>query len=104
MYQLLVRKLSPVQSSLILLAFDLIVAGVCAYFAMNNKPDPIEIEARLVRQQAILELKQSLAIMSLASEVTGAVLRRRSKSPAGPRPRSTARMIAELASRLLPRR
>jgi hypothetical protein len=102
-YELLVRVVTPVQDSLILLAVDLIIAGVLAYLALSNKPDAIEQEALQVRQQAVVEMRQSLTVMAMASEVTGAVLRR-PKAAADSRPRGNVRLLGEIAARVLSRR
>jgi hypothetical protein len=103
-YELLVREVTPVVDSLILLAFDLIVAGGLAYLALGNKPDAIEDEALQVRQQAVVEMRQSLTVMALAGEVTGLVLRRRPKADSNTRPRGNVRLLGEIAARVLSRR
>ncbi len=104
LYQLLVRVVTPVQDGLILLALDLIIAGILGYLAMSNKPDAIETEALMVRRQAVVEMKRSMTVMALASEVTGLVLRRRPKTDTNTRPRGTARLMGEIAARVLARR
>ncbi|MBV8912751.1 MAG: hypothetical protein JOZ05_06900 [Acetobacteraceae bacterium] len=103
-YNLLVRALSPTVSSLILLAFDLIVAGVLAFLAMRNTPDQVEREALAVRRQAIVEMKKSVTVMAVAGEVTGLLVRRRARSATTNPRRSRAWLIADIASRLLARR
>ncbi len=104
LYQLLVRIVTPVLAALILLAFDLIIACVLGYVAVGSKPDAIETEALMVRKQAVIEMKRSLTVMALASEVTGLVLRRRPKTVANTHPRGTARLMGEIAARVLARR
>ena len=103
-YHAMVPALSPLVASLILLGFDLIVVGVLGYMAVSNKPDAIEDEAKLIRQQAIVEMRKSMSAMALASEVTGMVLRRPQKTVTVVKPRGTVQLAGALASRLLARR
>ena len=102
-YNAMVPRLSPLTASLILLAFDLIVAGVFGYLALSNKPDAVEDEAKMIRQQAIIELRKSMTVVALAGEATGALLRR-PRSVTVVKPRGTVRVAGELAARLLARR
>lgn len=103
-YHLLVPAVSPTTASIILLAFDLVVAGVCGYLAMGNAPDAIEEEAKMIRQQAIIEMRKSMTVMSLAGEAAGSMLRRSPRSVTVVKPRGTVRLVGELASRLMARR
>jgi len=103
-YNLLRLGLSPVVSSLILLAIDVVAAGVLAYLAMRNTPDPIEAEASAVRRQAMLEMKKSVTVMALAGEVTKLAIRRRANAAAVNPNRSRAWLVADIVSRVLARR
>jgi len=103
-YHLLLKVVAPVISGVILLAFDLIVAGVLAFLAMRNTPDEVEREALAVRRQAVLEMKRSITVMALASEVTALVVRRRARSAITNPRRSRAWLIADIASRVMSRR
>ncbi len=102
-YNAMVPQLSPLIASLILLAFDLVVAAVLGYLALSNKPDAIEDEAKTIRQQAVVEMRRSVTTMSLVGEVAGMVVRR-PRSVTVVKPRGTVRMAGELAARLLARR
>ena len=102
-YHLMVPPLSPTAASLILLAFDAIVAGVLAYMALSNKPDAIEDEALMIRQQAVIEAKKSMTAMALAGEAAGLVLRR-PRTVTVVKPRGTVRLAGELAAKLMSRR
>ena len=95
-FQLLARVVAPWLASLIVLAVDLVVAGIFGYLAMSNTPDPIEVEAKQVRQQAIIEMRKSLTVMAMAAEVSGLVLRRNRTG--------TVRMLGGIAARVLARR
>ena len=96
--------LSPVVATLIVLGVDLVVAGIMAALALRSRPGTIEEEAGMVRTQAILELKQSLSVFGLASQVAGLVLRRRARVGAriGAR-RGAASIAMDLASRFIGR-
>ena len=58
-------SLSPLLDGIALLAADLVLTILFALLASRNTPDQIEIEAKLLREQALSEMKESLAIMAL---------------------------------------
>jgi hypothetical protein len=64
-YIALQPTLTPLLDGLALLGFDLVLAILFALLASRNTPDQIEIEAKLLREQALSEMKESLAIMAL---------------------------------------
>jgi len=101
LYQLVRGPLSPVQSSLVVLVFDAAVAGICGYLAMRNTPDSIEQEAKTIRQRALVEMRQSVGMMTLAAEVGGIVLRR--KAGIGTPRSGWGQVAGDVVSRLLRR-
>lgn len=103
-YNLLRLGLGPVVSSLIVLAVDLVIAGVLAFLAMRNTPDQIEAEALAVRRQAVIEMKRSVTMMSVAGEVGRLVVRRRVRSAVTNPSRSRGWLVADIVSRVLARR
>lgn len=102
-YNAMVPRLSPLVASLILLAVDVILAAVLGYLALSSKPDAVEEEAKMIRQQAVVELQKSMTVMALAGEATGLLLRR-PRTVTVVKPRGTVRLAGELASRLLARK
>ncbi len=102
-YNAMLGSVSPLTASLILFGVDLIVAAVLAYLALSSKPDAVEDEAKMIRQQAIIEMRRSVTTMSLVGEVAGMIVRR-PRSVTVVKPRGTARLAGELAARLLARR
>ena len=94
------RWLGPIPSVLIVLALDVIGAGVLGAMALSSKPDAVEQEAREVRAQALIELRRSMTTMALAAEVGGALLRRRART--GVR-NGVATGVAHFVSRLIGR-
>ena len=92
--------LSPLQASLGLLVLDLIVAIVLGVLAIRNTPDAIEAEAHQLRQQALIEMRQSLTVMGMAASVVGMAVRTGARS--GVR-RGAATALAEVASRFIGR-
>lgn len=102
-YNAMVPHVSPLVASLILLAFDVIVVAVLGYLALSNKPDAVEDQAKMIRQQAIVEMRKSATVMALAGEATSLMLRR-PRSVTVVKPRGTVRIAGELAARLLARR
>lgn len=101
-FQAMTPNVGPIAASAILLGVDLVIAGVLAYLALSNKPDAIEDEAKVIREQAIVEMRKAVGVMALAGEVTGMVLRRPQRTVV--KPRGTVRLAGELAARLMARR
>ena len=102
-YNAMVPAISPLIASLILLAVDLILAAILGYLALSNKPDSVEDEAKMIRQQAIVELRKSMTMVALAGEAASLMVRR-PRSVTVVKPRGTVRLAGELASRLMARR
>ncbi|MBC7802065.1 MAG: hypothetical protein H7Z10_15725, partial [Gemmatimonadaceae bacterium] len=103
-FQAMVPNVGPLAASAILLGVNLVIAGVLAYLAMSNKPDAIEDEAKMIREQAIVEMRKAVGFMALAGEVTGMVLRRPARGVTVVKPRGTVRLAGELAARMMARR
>ena len=74
-YMLLANLLPPVVSAAIVLAFDLVVAALFAVLALRGAPDRVETEAKAIRDQALSEMKESLAITALLSPLTRVAIR-----------------------------
>lgn len=102
-YHAMVPSLTPLTASLVLLAFDLVVAAVLGYLAMSNKPDAVEDEAKMIREQAVVEMRRSVTAMALAGEVAGMMVRR-PRNVTVVKPRGTVRLAGELAARVLARK
>ena len=101
-YNLMVPNVSPTVASLILLAFDLVVAGVCGLKALKSVPGAVETEALAIRKQAVHDMRGSITVMSLVGEAAGLAFRPR-RDVTVVRPRGTVRLAGEVASRLLRR-
>ena len=102
-YHAMVPNVTPLIASLILLGFDFIVAAVLGYLAMSNKPDAVEDEAKMIREQAVVEMRRSVTAMALAGEVAGMMIRR-PRNVTVVKPRGTMRLAGELAARVLARK
>jgi len=61
--------LGPLADSAVLLAIDLVIAIVCGVLAMRNTPDAVEVEAKLIRDQSLRGMKESLAVAALIGPV-----------------------------------
>lgn len=103
-YDLLLAIVRPWVAALIVLGVDLVVAAVLGAMAMRNAPDRIEQEALAVRRQSLIEMKRAVTFMAVASELTGLVIRNRSRRAVTNPGRSRAWMMADLASRFVRRR
>lgn len=105
-YNLLVPSLTPFQASLVLLAADSVLAGVFFLLARRDRPDALEREAKLIRQQALAEMKSALTITAVAGSAVAMVLGRGRRVdrgvPVGRR--GKVMLFGDLAYRLLARR
>jgi hypothetical protein len=59
--------LPPLWDAVAILAFDLAVALLFGLIAAKSTPGPIEAEAKVIRDQALSEMKESLAIAAILS-------------------------------------
>jgi hypothetical protein len=82
--------LTVIQSDLVVLAFDLVIAGALTFLAMKDNPDAIQVQALEIRQRAVAELTQ---IRTLASGAAGLLLPRQIRSVA----RSRSGLLGSLA-------
>ena len=68
-YTAMVPSLTPLQASLVLLAIDVVIAAVFGILAARGAPDAVEQEAKLVRDQAIAEMRESMVVATLVGPV-----------------------------------
>ena len=68
-YNAMVPSLTPLEASLVLLALDLAIAAGFGVLAARGGPDAVEQEAKLVRDQAIVEMRESMAVATLVGPV-----------------------------------
>ena len=61
-FMALAALLPPILDAAAVLAFDAVLLIVFVVFALRGAPDPIEVEARTIRDQALSEMRESLAI------------------------------------------
>lgn len=60
-----------VWASIIVLLFDVVIAGVLALLGRGKMADPVEVEARITRDRSISELKSALVMTAMVGTVTG---------------------------------
>ncbi len=60
-----------VWASVIVLAFDILVAVVLALLGRGKLADPIEVEARITRDRSLSELRSTLAMTAVTTAVAG---------------------------------
>ena len=100
LWNLLVGWVTPVQASLIVVAVDVVIAAVFGVLASRDTPDTVELEAKAIRHQALVEMRRSLTVMSMVAETAGAVMRNGIRAGGS---RSASMALAEVASRLIGR-
>ena len=98
LYETVAIWLTPIQSDLVLLVFDLVIAGTVAFFAVRNSPDAIEVQALEVRQRALAELQQ---VRTLASGAAGFLVPRQIRSAARSRVAVFGSLAGAAAKRLI---
>ena len=69
-FALLTLALAPVWATVVLLAVDLLLAILFGAMAARGAPDTLENEARAIRDQALIEMRESLAVGAILSPVT----------------------------------
>ena len=79
---LLSMVMAPIWAALIVFAFDVIMLAVFGAIAASSKPDRIEIEARELRDRALLEMREALAVDALLSPIGRVAVRTASRSAA----------------------
>ena len=68
-FQALSLVIAPIWAAVVVLAFDLIMLLIFGLVASSSKASRIETEAREVRDQALLEMRESLAVSALLHPV-----------------------------------
>jgi hypothetical protein len=91
---------TPVQASLIVLGVDALIAAIFGFMATRNSPDMIELEAKAIRHQALVEMRESLRFMSLVAQTANMAMRAGAANTAR---RAGPMVLAEVASRLFGR-
>lgn len=93
-YHAMVPGLSPLAASAILLGVDLVLAGILAYLGGRDSPDTIEVQAKLIRDQALAEIRSAATFAAMLGPASRIVGKRRTAGLA----------FGALATRLLARR
>ena len=99
-WHLLVGYVTPVQASLIVMVIDVVIAVALGVLALRNTPDSVEQEALAIRQQAVIDMKASLTMMSVVASAAGVALR--SGARHGVRQGATS-ALSQIATRLVGR-
>ncbi len=103
-YDALESFLRPWIAALILLAIDLVIAGVLVWMALNSAPDRIEQEALAVRRQSLAEARRALNTMAVVGEVTGLALGRGTRRAVRGSRAGKVGLLVDIASRIARRR
>ena len=74
-FALLTLALPPIWATVVLLAIDGGLAAIFLFLALRGGPDAVEIEAAAIRDDALVEMRESLAIGAILSPVTRLVFR-----------------------------
>ena len=90
--------LSPLLGAVAILVFDIVVAGIFGLMAKSSAPDHVEAEAKVIRDEALVGMRQSLAVSALLSPVTRLILRSRGGKSAW------GMMLATLAASIMSNR
>ncbi len=74
-FMVLAPPLTPVWAAVVVLAFDLVMLVIFGVMAATSKPDRIEIEARDIRDRALIEMRESMAVAALLNPVGRVVVK-----------------------------
>ncbi len=74
-FMILAPFITPIWAAVVVLAFDLVMLVIFGVIAANGKPDRIETEARDLRDRALVEMRESMAVTALLNPVGRVVLR-----------------------------
>ncbi len=69
--------LSPLLGAVAVLVLDLVLLAIFGLMAKGGAPDRVEAEAKVIRDEALVGMRQSVAISTLLSPVTRLILRSR---------------------------
>ena len=69
--------LSPLLGAVAVLVLDLVLFAVFGLLAKGGAPDRIEAEAKVIRDEALVGMRQSIGVATLLSPVTRLILRTR---------------------------
>lgn len=76
-FALVPALLSPLLGAVAVLVFDLILLAIFGLMAKGGAPDRVEAEAKIIRDEALVGMRQSVAVSALLSPVTRLILRSR---------------------------
>ncbi len=76
-FALVPALLSPLLGAVAVLVFDLVLLVIFGLMAKAGAPDRVEAEARIIRDEALVGMRQSVAVSALLSPVTRLILRSR---------------------------
>ncbi len=82
-FELLVMVMAPIWASIVVLAFDLVMLVVFGLVASSSKPGKTEADAREVRDLALLEMRESLAVSALLHPVGRVVVKAAGRGAVG---------------------
>ena len=69
--------LSPLLGAVAILVFDLVLLVIFGLMAKSGAPDLVERQAKEIRDQALVGMRESVALSALLSPVTRVILRSR---------------------------
>jgi hypothetical protein len=82
-FMLLTMAMAPIWAALIVLAFDVVMLAIFGAIAGSSRPDRIEAEARELRDRALVEMREALAVDALLSPVGRVAVRTVGRSAMG---------------------
>ncbi len=75
LFMLLSLLLPPIWAAVVVLGFDFVMLLIFGLIAAKSQPGRIEVQAREVRDRALLEMRESLAISALLNPVARVAVR-----------------------------
>ena len=72
---ILTPSVGPIWAAVIVLVFDLVLLAVFGTIALKSTPNRIETQAREIRDQALVEMRESVAVGALLNPVGRVVVK-----------------------------
>lgn len=73
LYLWIADNLGYIHAALILFGAHLVIAGICLMMARSSRPDPIEMEAKQVRDRARMQIENAVATAAMVTPLSRAL-------------------------------
>ncbi|WP_158744288.1 hypothetical protein [Acidisphaera sp. L21] len=68
--------LTPIWGAVAVLGFDVVIVLICGLMAMSSSPDVVEEEAKILRDQSLAAMRQTLALTAMLAPLSQMLFRK----------------------------